>query len=182
MFDRCFCHVGAILGSKGSQMEAKAPQRELKGCPKAAQRPPKGSKMDPTGSTHASVLASMGPKASRRTPWRQKGTKKLPKVRQKVTFSHQKLDAEAVPKTSKSRCKKGSKMKAKTFLNPYRPLLAFEQPPRFSVRACPCMYGSSGGGVRQVGFKNTPCKRHAHWGRIKVARFLELAVHNLVVQ
>ena len=120
-------------------MEAKAPQRELKGCPKAAQRPPKGSKMDPTGSTHASLLASMGPKASRRTPWRQKGTKKLPKVRQKVTFSHQKLDAEAVPKTSKSRCKKGSKMKAKTFLNPYRPLLAFEQPPRFSVRACPCM-------------------------------------------
>ena len=120
-------------------MEAKAPQRELKGCPKAAQRPPKGSKMDPTGSTHASVLASMGPKASRRTPWRQKGTKKLPKVRQKVQFSHQKLDAEAVPKTSKSRCKKGAKMKAKTFLNPYRPLLAFEQPPRFSVRACPCM-------------------------------------------
>ena len=134
-----FDHVGAILGSKGSQMEAKAPQRELKGCPKAAQRPPKGSKMDPTGSTHASVLASMGPQASRRTPWRQKGTKKLPKVRQKVTSSHQKLDAEAVPKTSKSRCKKGSKMKAKTFLNPYRPLLAFEQPPRFSVRACPCM-------------------------------------------
>ena len=90
-------------------MEAKAPQRELKGCPKAAQRPPKGSKMDPTGSTHASVLASMGPNASRRTPWRQKGTKKLPKVRQKVTFSHQKLDAEAVPKTSKSRLEKKRK-------------------------------------------------------------------------
>ena len=132
--DRFWGHFGAILGSKGSQMEAKAPQRELKGCSTAAQRPPKGSKMDPTGSTHASVLASMGAKASRRTPWRQKGTKKLPKVRQKVTSSHQKLDAEAVPKTSKSRCKKGAKMKAKTFLNPYRPLLAFEQPPRFSVR------------------------------------------------
>ena len=40
------------------------------------------------------------------------------------------------------------------------------------------MYGSKEGGwVTQVRFKNTRLKRDAHCGRIKVARLLELAVH-----
>ena len=37
------------------------------------------------------------------------------------------------------------------------------------------MYGSRGEGA--VRFKNTRLKRRWYWGRIKVARFLELAVH-----
>ena len=74
IFDRFCGHFGAILGSKGSQMEAKAPQRELKGCQKATQRLQNGHH----GPYTCLGLASMGAKASLRTLWRQKALKSSP--------------------------------------------------------------------------------------------------------
>ena len=148
-------------------MDAQAPQREFKGCPKAAQRPPKGSKMDPTALHMSSIFASMGPKASRRTPCPQKGAKSIQNSCKRCHFWRQKIqkvDAEKVPKTSKNGCKKGAKMKAKTFLNQYRHMHASAQPRRFSVRACPFRWGQKWSSLRILSTKTTSECTCAFWG------------------
>ena len=45
--------LGTILGTKGSQMDAKTTLMDLEGSPEEAKRSPKGSPMDPTDPTHA---------------------------------------------------------------------------------------------------------------------------------
>ena len=68
---------GTILGTKGSQMDAKTTLMDLEGSPEAAKRSPKGSQIDPWALHIPSIFAFIGPKASQGTSWCQKGTKKL---------------------------------------------------------------------------------------------------------